>query len=166
MPRGHLGLITSLVRAHGGQTGIFLLFRSAGVFASSLHISLHFQNHYQWGCWIAISAAGTGRCPQKSGHWWHWGDEVVGNWWIFCERAAPVKTGPAQQHSHSANVPRVLMPSVAFPVGLSLACLFSLSQKRDAEVTIVVGWLSWKFTVFKLQFQVWISHSDQWGGIS
>lgn len=32
--------------------------------------------------------------------------------------------------------------------------LLSVSQKRDAEVTIVVGWLSWKFTVFKLQLQV------------
>lgn len=77
--------------------------------------------------------------------------------WIFCKRAVPVETGPAlapYQHSHSVNVPRVFMSSMAFSVGPSLACLFSLSQKRDAEVTIVVGWLSWKFTVFKLQLQV------------
>lgn len=82
------------------------------------------------------SPAGTEKCPQKSGHWWHWGDEGVGNWWIFYEKAVPVETGAAltaQQQSHSVNVPRVFMPSVAFPVGLSLACLFSLSQERDAE---------------------------------
>lgn len=47
MPRGHLGLVTSLGRAHGSQTGIFLLFRNAEVFASSLLISLQFQDHYQ-----------------------------------------------------------------------------------------------------------------------
>lgn len=62
--------------------------------------------------------------------------KVLVNWWIFYEKAVPVETGPAlaaQQHSHSVNVPRVLMPSVAFPVGPSLARLFSLSQERDAE---------------------------------
>lgn len=76
----------------------------------------------------------------------------------FSSRGLSLGVGPApaaaQQHSHSVNVLRVFMPSMAFPVGLSLACLFSVSQKRDAEVTIVVGWRSWKFTVFKSQFQV------------
>lgn len=160
MPRGHLGLVTSLGTACGSQTGIFLLFRRAGVFASSLHISLHFQDHYQRGCWTAISPAGTERCPQRSGHWWHWGDEVFDNWWIFYERVVPADTGPvlaAQQHSQSVNIPRVFMPSVAFPVGLNLAYLLSLSQKKDAEVTVDAGWLSWKFTVFKFQFHTQIS---------
>lgn len=54
--------------------------------------------------------------------------------WIFCERSVPVETGlalAAQQHGHSVNVPRVFMPSVAFPVGPSLACHFSLSPRKE-----------------------------------
>lgn len=101
------------------------------------------------------SPAGTGRCPQKFRHWWLWGDEVVVDFlWEVCA------SGDWACSCCSAARPQCQCPKSVYAFS-GFSCwsessmpLLSVSQKRDAEVTIVVGWLSWKFTVFKLQLQV------------